>query len=67
MANFTATAPWSDSAFNNTEIYEFSAASGFTVMPWISLSYTITQTFKVFRGAQVKVWNGTAWTLAPPS
>lgn len=68
MASFTATQPWSASAFNNTEIYTFRSTTGaYTAMPWTSYAYTINQPVKIFRGPQVKTWNGTAWVLAPAS
>lgn len=67
MAAFTATQPWSASTFT-TEWYRWRyAASTQTVMPWVSVGYTIVQPVKVFRGAQVKTWNGSAWVLAPPA
>lgn len=67
MAAFTATQPWSAGTYT-TEWYTWrSAANTQTVMPWVPVATTIVQPVKVFRGAQVKTWTGSAWVLAPPA
>lgn len=67
MTAFTATQPWSVSTFT-TEWYTLRPVSTvYTMMPWVVFSYTVVQPVKVFRGAQVKKWNGSAWVLAPSS
>lgn len=68
MASFTATQPFSGSTYATTEIYTFSTSSNYTVtLPWYARAYTNPMPVRILRGAQVKVWSGTTWTLAPPS
>lgn len=66
MAAFTATQPWSALAATEAATWRY-AGSTHTAVPWVPNAYTIVQPAKVFRGAQVKTWNGSAWVLAPPS
>lgn len=67
MASFTATAPFSASTFATTEIYTFRSSANLTVMPWFARAFTNPMPVRIFRGPQVKVWNGSAWVLAPTS